>query len=81
MRGTGHGPHGPVLDIVVDTVMVQGDCVAHLVLHSSRLQWAACGIKHEDKDEYTVANGTDAPGVVPVNTHSFAAQGGGRRVY
>ena len=80
MYDAGHGPHEPLLDLVVGAVVAQDDLETHLVPHSSRLRRAACGAEREDEDDGAVANGTDVPSVVPVDAHSLVAKGGGRRV-
>ena len=81
MYDAGHGPHEPLLDLVVGTVVAQGDLEARLVPHSSRLRRAASGAKREDEDKNAVTDGTDAPGIVPVDARSLVAKGGGKQVW
>ena len=80
MYDVGHGPHEPLLDLVVGAVVAQDDLETHLVPHSSRLRRAACGAEREDKDDGAVAEGTDAQDVVPVDARSLVAKGGGRQI-
>ena len=80
VRGTGHGPHEPLLDLVIGTVVAQGNTELHLVPHSSGLRRAACGAKRENKDDATISDGTYVPGAVLVDVCSLVTKGSGRRV-
>ena len=80
MYDAGHGPHEPLLDIVVGTVVSQDDLEACLVPYSSRLRRSASGATHEDKDEGAVTNRIYAFGVVSVDARSLVVKGGDKQV-